>query len=177
MTFQRYDSYLDSDVPNFIALNANYYCVWFTEQRHHLPTSYNFGGQLMKCGYRGSAGIIYVLCFFKKKNQSTRRKTWFHFVHYKSNMDWLGTEPGSPQWDTCDWAMAQPVCSVVRAHMTGDAVLYSISGWRFRVCYLNCKFGILLKQPFHVVIMSSVQTATRVTVTGSYSVYVSHFSS
>jgi len=26
MMFQRYDSYLDSDVPSFIALNANYYC-------------------------------------------------------------------------------------------------------------------------------------------------------
>ena len=60
-------------------------------------------------------------------------------------MDWLGTEPGSPQWEACDWAMAQPACSVVRAHLTEDVVLYSVPGWRFRVCCLNCKFGILLK--------------------------------
>lgn len=62
MMFQRYDSYLDSDVPSFIALNANYYCVWFIEQRRQLPTFCNFGGQLMKCGYRGSVeSYVYLV--------------------------------------------------------------------------------------------------------------------
>jgi hypothetical protein len=160
--FQPYDSCHYSDLPHLIALNATYCCVWFIEQRRQLQTSYNFNDKLMKCGYRGSVESCMYLVL-KKTKHSEKNVAPLRPLQIQHGLAW--NEPESPQWEACDWAMAQPACSVDK----GASDLWCCVLWQFPVCCLNCKFGILLKQPFPVVIMSSIQTAMRVMVTWSYS--------
>jgi hypothetical protein len=37
----------------------------------------------------------------KPKNSEKNPSQW-HFIHYKSHMDWPGSEPWPPQWEAGD---------------------------------------------------------------------------
>jgi hypothetical protein len=37
-----------------------------------------------------------------KPKNSEKNPSQYHFVHYKSHMDWPGRESGTPRWDSDD---------------------------------------------------------------------------
>jgi hypothetical protein len=38
-----------------------------------------------------------------KPKKSERNLSQWHFVHYRSHMDWTGHQPGPPGWETCEY--------------------------------------------------------------------------